>query len=622
MKNLLFVISIVLFYISPIAAQLPETEVETKVLEATVFLENAQVFREKSVQLPAGESFVKFINLSPFIDNNSIQVKTSGSVSVLSVNHEQDFLNKGENDVELQNLIDSLQLINQEIQSEQTFREVVTEQIELLHANQDFGGNEKITVATLKEFNAYFRQELRTLKFELRDHDITIAELRKDLLDLQKEYKNYSEKNLFPTGEIIVKVRADQPATANFAFDYIVGNAGWYPSYDIRAANVSKPLQVVYKANVKQDTKVDWENVQLTFSSSNPNRSNIIPSLRTYFLNYNLQPPRYLTHLNSNEVSGVVYDQQGQAVIGATIRVQNTSIGSITDVDGTFSILIPNANSKLEISYIGMVPQIVPVSSNYMTIRLADDSSALQEVVVTGYSTKRKNDEITLRGAASTVPADRDESIPISIAQVQKATSFNFEFKDPYTVLSNNENYAVELNKINMSTEFEYITIPKIQQDVFLQANLRDWEKYNLLDGEANIFLDDTFMGKTLLSPQSASDSLQLSLGQDKRVTVTREKITDFSKRQFIGGKKTEQLAWRITVRNNTNEVANIVVLDQIPISQRDEIEVEVKEKSKASIDAETGTVKWQASISPNGSQVFDLIYTVKYPKNSNLPLE
>jgi hypothetical protein len=95
----------------------------------------------------------------------------------------------------------------------------------------------------------------------------------------------------------------------------LVANAGWFPSYDIRAKNINEPVQLIYKANVKQDTKVDWTNVKLKFSSADPNVSGVAPKLQTYFLNYNTLPPTY--KLTTNSVRGKVVDSNGEPLPGA-----------------------------------------------------------------------------------------------------------------------------------------------------------------------------------------------------------------------------------------------------------------------------------------------------------------
>jgi len=102
-------------------------------------------------------------------------------------------------------------------------------------------------------------------------------------------------------------------------------------------------------------------------------------------------------------VSGTVVDSNGEPVIGANVTVKNTTMGTITNMDGKFSLQIQN-NPVLVISYIGYITQEVTVGSQTtLSIILAEDSQALNEVVVVGYGTARKSD---LTGAVSSIKGE------------------------------------------------------------------------------------------------------------------------------------------------------------------------------------------------------------------------
>jgi len=103
---------------------------------------------------------------------------------------------------------------------------------------------------------------------------------------------------------------------------------------------------------------------------------------------------------------------------------------------------------------------------------------------------------------------------------------------------------------------------------------------------------------------------------------VSREKIKDYTSRQFIGTKKEEKIAWQITVKNNKSQEIDMVILDQVPVSTVDDIEVEVKGISGAKFNEETGEVKWDFALKPGKEEDFELRYIVKSPKNRHLLIE
>ena len=436
-----------------------------------------------------------------------------------------------------------------------------------------------------------------------------------------------SSKKEFPTGEILVKIDAKKTGNFSFEFSYVVSNAGWFPTYDIRAKNINEPVQLIYKANVKQDTKEDWNNVKLKFSSSDPNVSGVAPELKTYFLNYNTLPPTY--KLTTNSVSGIVTDNNGEPLPGANVVVQGTTIGTATDMAGNYSITIPNNASQLNYSYIGFSSQILPITGNIMNVALEESKMNLDEVVV-GYGVQKKHSVSNmLQGKAAGVSVDKSEmkirgtsSLAIPTAQVENQTTVDFEIKTPYTIKSDNKNYTVDIEFYDLPAIYQYYCVPKIDEDAFLIAKIVDWEKYSLLEGEATIFFEETYVGKTLLDVRYASDTLEISLGRDKKVSVNREKVKDFLTKQFIGNKKEETRSWKTTVKNNKNQEINMIVLDQVPVSTVEDIEVNVLNISGAKHDLETGELKWEFTLKPLDKKELDLKYSVKYPKFRNLIIE
>lgn len=623
--NILFVF----LFVSNLSAQdLAEKKIQSEVSEVTVFLDGAQVVREKSIALEKGKSVVRFEKLSPFINAKSLQVKAEGDITVLSVNHQQNFLEEMERSDELKKLENALEEVQDKIRLEQTHLGIIREEITFLQQNALLGGrNEALSVTTLQQAADFYGKRLTELKMNEIERDNALGDLNTKRAELQNQVNSLSSKKKYPSGEILVKVDAASSRSYTFTVSYTVRNAGWFPSYDIRVKDISTPAQLIYKANVRQDTKVDWKNVHLVFSSSDPNVSGVAPELQTYYLSYNMRPPAY--NMVTNSVSGKVMDTKGAGLPGANITVEGTTIGTIADYDGNYSITIPNAASQLTYSFIGYESRTLPVSGPVMNVALEESSMTLDEVVVVGYGTKDKSVRRSLQGRASGVAAGQEDimirgvnSIPIPVTQMEKQTTVEFEIETPYSIKSDNRSYVVDMQTTELPAFYQYYCVPKIDNDAFLIANIVDWEKYNLLEGEANVFFEDTYVGKTLLDVRYASDTLEISLGRDKNVSVSREKIRDFTTKQFIGAKKEETRAWKTTVKNNKNHEISMVLVDQVPVSTTDEIEVDIQKISGAKLDKETGEVKWEFGLTPSATAEFELRYAIKYPKNRMLIIE
>jgi len=607
--------------------EITEKEIETEVNEVTVFIDKAQVTRQKKVEINSGITILKFINLSPFIDAKSVQVKASGDVTVLAVNHQQNFIDKLEKPEEVKKNEEKRDDLNGQIKLEETYLSILKEELAFLNDNRIIGGkNNELNISTLKEASEFYSSKLTALKLKEIERNKTLENLRKQKNELQNQLNTLTSKKEFASGEILVKVQSKIKTNPSFELSYIVDNAGWYPTYDIRAKTINDPVEIIYKANLRQDTKVDWKNAKLSFSSSNPNSSGVAPEIKTYYLDYYSLPPTYNKSINS--VSGQVLDQKNQPLIGATVMVPETTIGAVTDMNGNYSITLPNKAAYLSFSFIGFKTQTLPITGSVINVKMAENELALDEVVVVGYGKQEDADmseqlQGRVRGVSVNKTKSREaESIAIPFEKTENQTSINFEISTPYSVNSDNKNYSVDMVVYQVPAFFQYYSVPKIEKEAYLIANITDWEKYNLLEGEANIFFEGTFVGKSLLDVRFASDTLQLSLGKDKNVIVNREKEKDFETKQFIGSKKEESKSWKTTIKNNKSQEINMVVLDQAPVSKLEEIEVNIQNVSGGMLNKESGEVKWEFTLKPMEKKKFDLKYSVKYPKSRNLTIE
>ncbi|WP_456379169.1 mucoidy inhibitor MuiA family protein [Lutibacter sp.] len=621
MKKLL-VLTLCLIFSNAYTQDFTEQKIKTEVSEVTVFLEGAQITRKKTIALKQGKTILKFVNLSPFIKAKSVQVKANGAITVLSVNHQHNFIEKLTKQQELVDLEAQLKVMDKKIVLERTYLTILKEELAFLKVNRNIGGkNQELSVLNLKNASNFYGTKLTQLKIKEIERNNTLENLNKKRNDISNQINTIAGTKKYANGEILVKVDAKNNSNASFEISYVVENAGWFPTYDIRAKNVNAPIQLIYKANVKQDTKISWNNVKLKLSSANPNISGVAPELKTYFLNYNTRPPIY--NRTSNAVKGVVLDQNNKPLPGVTIQIKGTTIGTSTDFDGKYSITIPNNESSLTYSYLGYKSQTRSIYGEVMNVVLQEDAATLDEVVVVGYGRKKaKYEADVLASPVAGVKIRSASSLAIPTAQVQNQTTVDFEIKTPYSIKSDNKSYSVDIEAYNLPATYQYYCVPKIDKDAFLIAKISDWEKYNLLEGEANIFFEGTYIGKTILDVRSATDILQISLGRDKNVSVNREKVKNFTTKKFIGSKKEESRVWTINVKNNKSEKINMLLFDQIPVSTLEEIKIESPEISGAKHNIQTGEIKWEFTINPNENKIFKLKYIVKYPKNRNLIIE
>jgi uncharacterized protein (TIGR02231 family) len=389
MKKLTPLLLAAFLSLSLMAQEKKEIVLKTTVSEVTVFIKGAQVVRQSTLNLPPGKSTVRFAALSPYIDPKSVQLKMEGEVMVMSVNHQLNYNDTVKQSNEIEKQVQLINDLDEKIQIEQTSKEIINEELAFLRDNKKIGGTEGIDFANLKATATYYGERIAALKMKEIETDKKIKALSDERNALERKIALAGTLKPEPTGEVLLVVETKKAVNVPVELSYVVDNAAWYPTYDIRAKDISEPIELVYKANIMQNTKEEWKNVKLKVSSANPSLGNVAPKLKTYLLNYHTQPPRYSDIDFSNQVKGKVTDASGEPLIGATIIIKGSTIGTVTDMDGNFSLALPSGGGNITVAYLGYESRTLPASSNYMNIVLEESQVILNDVVVVGYGSKK-----------------------------------------------------------------------------------------------------------------------------------------------------------------------------------------------------------------------------------------
>lgn len=612
-----------------------QTKVKTSVEKVTLFIDGAQVTRTKQIDLPAGNSTLVFTGLSPYLDDKSMQVAAKGRFTVTAVNRLFNHTDSLERSARQKALEQELGRIRLEQQQQKAAREVIDAETDLLKVNCSVGNRNAATpLAAIKELNEYYAsrmQELKRRTLELDGRTKALGERERQVL---ADLAQLGGRQSAPMSEVEVRIEAPAACKGAFTLTYYVRNAGWFPSYDIRSGGLSEPVEISYKANIFQNTREEWKNVVLTLSSSNPTTGNIAPQLKTWWLDYGTTPPRYDSDLTGNTVSGTVFDEQREPLIGASVLVPGTTVGTSTDVQGRYSVTVPNGASSLQFNYIGYKSQTRAIAGNTMNVVMQEDNAQLDEVVVTGYGSAPsaaltgRVAGVQARNKAATRTVEMkfadfaEESDVMEVGQTQTQLGYEFEIRQPYTIPSDGKSVAAEIGRYRLPAVYTYRSTPKIDKDAFLVAETTDWAKLNLLEGEANVYFENTFVGKSILSPREAGDTLRFSMGRDRGIRIERTKESDYSARRAVGSNQTQTMGWKLTVRNTRTEPVVLMLTDQLPVSRNSSITVTEEELSGGTLDKETGTVTWRLELKPGEQRELKLRYAVKYPKGRSLNIE
>lgn len=602
-----------------------QEKIKTNAEQVTFYIDGAQVTRTKSINLAAGETTLLFTGMSPYMDAKSMQVKAQGKFTVLGVNHQFNYTDSLERNA----LTLKLDVLTRKTWELQASKEVIQAQIDLLKSNCSVGNRTTTTtLATIKELNNYYAAEAMSLRKKLIVLEEQFRANANEIDAVQSELTQLGQKTPKATSEIEVKVSANAACKANFTITYFVKNAGWFPSYDIRSEGLGKPLTLSYKANIFQNTQEDWKDVELSLSSSSPSLGNVLPELKTYWLDYGLMPPRYDNNLIGNTIQGVVTDNKRKPLIGVSILVTGTTIGAITDANGRYSITLPDGKRSLQFSAIGYTTQTRNAYNNTLNISMKEDR-AVDENVVIAYGTSAKG--TMMRSSAPATGELKDliieeeialpESNVIEAEQAQNMYGYEFEIVKKLSVPSDGKAVVSEIGRYELPASYQYRCVPKISKDAFVVAEAIGWKKHNLLEGEANVYFENSFVGKTVLSPYQTGDTLSLSMGKNNAIRIQRTKINESTSRKLIASNQVQTMTWLITIENTQNQSATIQVQDQLPVSRDNSIEVTAEELSGGKLN-DKGIVTWVINLQPNEKRELLLQYKVKSPKSNRLIVE
>ncbi|RLD65507.1 MAG: hypothetical protein DRI84_06665 [Bacteroidetes bacterium] len=285
MKKLVLIIVIVLLAMPSIA----QKNVTSKIKKVTVFLKGAQIQRTASTSLKKGRTDVVFSGLSTALDANSIQVKGKGNFTIMSVYHQLNYLKKAKVDKRIKEMQDSVKLLTNQSNLQNQFYNALNQESQMLLANKAIGGtNTGVDVASLKSMADFYRTRLKDIYTRMykikQDNSKRNAKIQRLNQQIQQSRRNYQTT----VSELVLDLDVKETTQAKFDITYLVRNASWYPQYDIRATDVHHPIQLHYRAMIRQNTGVEWKNVMLTVSTGNPSNNGVIPQLYPWYLNYYL----------------------------------------------------------------------------------------------------------------------------------------------------------------------------------------------------------------------------------------------------------------------------------------------------------------------------------------------
>ena len=346
--------------------------VTSSINNVTVFISGAEVQREGRVAVKAGAQQVIFENLPHRLNPQSIQVSGAGNFTILGVSHRANYMKPAEKTKEVERLEQLIKSLEEKIDKQTAAQSVLKAEEDMLKKNQSIGGAQTgVKVSELKEFADYFRSRLQALNQESLKITKEIAEWQKELEQANEQLSDIQDNPQQPTSEVLVEITAPAVGEVRLSLTYLVYDAGWAPSYDLRSSDINNPVELTYKANVRQSTGEEWKNVKPVFSTANPTVNSTRPVLNPWYLSFYRPPVTRSEYQQYNVMgSGIARKEMAKMADMDEILMEDARY----EPAPTASVYTTVQESQTSIEFVVDVPYSIPSDGQSHVVELAKHS--------------------------------------------------------------------------------------------------------------------------------------------------------------------------------------------------------------------------------------------------------
>lgn len=273
--------------------------------EATVYSQGAQLHHKASYSIKAGITEVSIEGISSYIDPKSLQVKATGNVVIIDSKYTLFYpqpevkANEGipaKIVKEMAQLTDSLEMLGFDLKEIQDEIAIYKAAQNIISMNGAVRGSGKVndSINLLKQTVEYYTNKMNEINKKLLALEKKKKDKEKIQRRIQERYNNlenyqsqtYDAKKYAPIPRVVITLSAAEAASGKIAFSYLVSQAGWVPLYDIRSDSQTGKISLTYKAQVYQNSGIDWDNIKLNISTNNPYANKTKPELNPWYIDY------------------------------------------------------------------------------------------------------------------------------------------------------------------------------------------------------------------------------------------------------------------------------------------------------------------------------------------------
>lgn len=349
-----------------------QKQISAKLDSVTVFLRGATLYHSANATLKSGSQEIIIDGLSPDIALNSLKVQANG-VLISAMEFEKDYITPKEETAKIKKLADSLDFYQKQLQEARDELTVHQHLLKMLTDGTLNNMEKKDGTVTVAEINAnmeLYTSKAKTLQNSINQDNKKIEKLVETVNRLKMQINQDKQDSNVETGVVYLSISVPNNVTTVFNISYYTEDAGWQPHYDINIPGLDKPITMQAKAEVQQETGLDWNNVRLTLSNARPNRTNTVPVFRTWFLRFARNYSADMSDARSNRASNYVSNSNVSAALSSLEGVSATDGTNKKVVSTRMEDYISIDEQDVHVNYKIAVPYNIPGNGNEQLVDL------------------------------------------------------------------------------------------------------------------------------------------------------------------------------------------------------------------------------------------------------------
>lgn len=562
------------------SAALAATQIEAtgKVVSVTLYRGQALVARRVPVDAPAGSVQLRVTGLPESVLGHSVFASAGRGVQVRAVRYRVLAVSKAPKEA-VQKLNDQIEAVDKTLRANAEQKKLVRQQQGYLDGLERFvaptaklemskGVLKADTIEKITDLIFEKREGLSADSLKLVEEERTLKEEQNLLQRKRAELTRSSSKT---SREAVVFLDKAGAAAGEITLNYLVSNATWEPTYNLRANGDTKSARIEYSALAHQMSGEDWDDVTLTLSTA---------------------------------AAQMVADGPTLAPMWVTLGRSPSQYGGLGDVQRRYKMSQQELQSN-SMAFQRPTTRDGQIDANW---RMNEAANAAQKL------------ELTARTS--------DMFVVQKTTTATTGLSVNYKLEGKVSLSSRQQSQMVEIKKLVLPATFYYEAVPLLSEYVYRYAVLTNNSGVSLLEGRSNVYLGGDFVGSGTVPMVARGQKLTVGFGIDPQLRAWREFVSKSQRTQ--GGNQSLTFNYRIVLDNYSDKPITVRAVDRIPVTKAD-IKVTLGElKTPLSKDVEylrayrpQGILRWEIEIPAKAAaetaKIVQYSYTLEFDKNQHL---